>query len=134
MPWWRRRGKTPEPGQVIDQNGAPVLAKAAEAFPDLSQLGTYLAANGIRVVDPGIPLSNYAGTAAAMRVWETQPSVRKVVDYIARALATIPWHVYERVSDTDRRRVTDHPLALLLSSPAPAVPPRGCGTRSSWTG
>ncbi|MER7967777.1 phage portal protein [Streptomyces sp. NPDC096080] len=106
-------------GPVVDQDGVPVLAKAAETFGDLSQLGGYLAANGIRVVDPGVPLSNYADTAAAARVWETQPSVRKVVDYIARQLCTIPWHVYERVSDTDRRRVTDHPLALLLGQPAP---------------
>ncbi|WP_215456666.1 phage portal protein [Streptomyces sp. ATCC 21386] len=118
MRWWPRRKARPG-GQVIDQDGVPVLAKAAEQFGDLTQLGNYLAANGIRVVDPGVPLSNYADTAAAARVWETQPSVRKVVDYIARQLCTIPWHVYERVSDTDRRRVTDHPLAQLLAHPAP---------------
>ncbi|EYT84003.1 phage portal protein [Streptomyces sp. Tu 6176] len=118
MRWWPRR-KAPASGQVIDQDGVPVLAKAAESFGDLNQLGQYLAANGIRVVDPGVPLSQYADTAAAARVWETQPSVRKVVDYIARQLCTIPWHVYERVSDTDRRRVTDHPLAQLLGQPAP---------------
>lgn len=118
MRWWPRR-KTPAAGQVIAQDGTPVLAKAAEAFGDLNQLGAYLAANGIRVVDPGVPLSQYADTAAAARVWETQPSVRKVVDYIARQLCTIPWHVYERVSDTDRRRVTDHPLAELLAQPGP---------------
>lgn len=121
MPWWRR-SKGAASGQVIDQSGALVPIKS-EAFDDLAELGRYVAANGIRVVDPGIPLSTYAGTAAALNVWETQPSVRKVTDYIARALCTIPWHVYERVSDTDRRRVTDHPLAQLLASPAPAVTP-----------
>ncbi|MFD7319236.1 phage portal protein [Streptomyces sp. NPDC059883] len=120
MPWWRRsKGAS---GQVIDQSGALVPVKS-EAFDDLAELGRYVTQHGIRVVDPGVPLSNYAGTAAALNVWETQPSVRKVTDYIARALCTIPWHVYERVSDTDRRRVTDHPLALLLGSPAPHVPP-----------
>lgn len=118
MRWWPRR-KTPASGQVIDQDGVPVLAKAAESFGDLNQLGAHLLANGIRVVDPGVPLANYSDTAAAGLVWETQPSVRKVVDYIARQLCTIPWHVYERVSDTDRRRVTDHPLAQLLAQPAP---------------
>ncbi|MFH9692644.1 phage portal protein [Streptomyces globisporus] len=123
MAFWHRWTKQHPPGRVIDQDGVPVLAKAAEQFGDLTELGAYLTASGIRVVDPGVPLSNYAGSAAAMNVWETQPSVRKVVDYIARALSTIPWHVYERVSDTDRRRVTDHPLALLLANPAPAVPP-----------
>ncbi|MFJ6440255.1 phage portal protein [Streptomyces sp. NPDC091649] len=123
MAFWHRWTKHHPEGRVIDQDGVPVLAKAAEQFGDLAELGAHLAASGIRVVDPGVPLSNYTGTAAAMRVWETQPSVRKVVDYIARALCSIPWHVYERVSDTDRRRVTDHPLALLLANPAPAVTP-----------
>ncbi|MFJ7238226.1 phage portal protein [Streptomyces olivaceus] len=116
MRWWPRR-KAPASGQVVDQDGVPVLAKAAEQFSDLSQLGVHLAATGIRVVDPGVPLHAYADTVG--NVWETQPSVRKVVDYIARQLCTIPWHVYERVSDTDRRRVTDHPLAQLLAQPAP---------------
>jgi HK97 family phage portal protein len=45
--------------------------------------------------------------------------VRKVVDYKARALASIPLHVYRRVSDGDRQRVTDHPLAQLLAAPGP---------------
>lgn len=120
MPWWRRNKAAS--GQVIDQSGALVPIKS-EQFDDLAELGRYVTEHGIRVVDPGVPLSNYAGTAAALNVWETQPSVRKVTDYIARALCTIPWHVYERVSDTDRRRVTDHPLARLLANPAPSVPP-----------
>ncbi|MEU8704198.1 phage portal protein [Streptomyces sp. NPDC048565] len=121
MPWWRRN-KAAASGQVIDQSGALVPVKS-EQFDDLAELGRYVTEHGIRVVDPGVPLSNYAGTAAALNVWETQPSVRKVTDYIARALCTIPWQVYERVSDTDRRRVTDHPLARLLANPAPSVPP-----------
>lgn len=118
MRWWPRRSKSPR-GQVITPEGQPVKA---EAFEDLADLGAYVTANGLRVVDPGIPLSNYADTAAAYDVWRTQPSVRKTVDYIARAISTIPWHVYERVSDTDRRRVTDHPLAQLLAAPGPNVP------------
>lgn len=120
MPWWRRSKKAS--GQAIDQTGAVVPVKS-EQFDDLAELGRYVTEHGIRVVDPGVPLSTYVGTAAALNVWETQPSVRKVTDYIARALCTIPWHVYERVSDTDRRRVTDHPLAQLLANPAPSVTP-----------
>jgi HK97 family phage portal protein len=54
-------------------------------------------------------------------VWETQPSVRKVVDFIARALASTPLKVYRRASDTDRPRVTDHPLARVLNSPRDRV-------------
>ncbi|GAA1406244.1 hypothetical protein GCM10009639_53870 [Kitasatospora putterlickiae] len=120
MAFWRRRDKAIGRGDVITPEGLPV-AKAGEVFDDLAALGAYATAHGIRIVDPGVPLSNYTDTAAAADVWRTQPSVRKVVDYIARALATIPWHVYERVSDTDRRRVTDHPLARLLAAPGPSL-------------
>jgi HK97 family phage portal protein len=118
MAWWNRwkRGGS---GQVVDQDGRPVTAKADGTFADLEELSRYVTAAGIRIVDPGVPLGNWSGDTAAALVWETQPSVRKVVDYIARALATIPWNVYERVSDTERRRVTDHPLARLLGAPGP---------------
>jgi HK97 family phage portal protein len=120
--WWRRKGSLPR-GMVITPEGLPVTAKSVPVpsggvlatFEGLDKPWTY---NGTLIVpDPGVPLAAYGG-ATAYDVWRTQPSVRKVVDYIARALATIPWHVYERVSDTDRRRVTDHPLAQLLAAPA----------------
>lgn len=52
-------------------------------------------------------------------MWRSQPSVRKVVDFIARALASTPLKLYDRVSDVDRKRITDHPLAGLLSTPRP---------------
>ena len=56
-------------------------------------------------------------------VWASQPSVRKVVDFAARAVASTPLKVYRRVSDTDRQRVTDHPLARVLASPSPGMIP-----------
>ncbi|MFE1104137.1 phage portal protein [Nocardiopsis alba] len=88
-------------------------------FESLGRLGTHLAENGIEVVDPGLPLADLTALGPARDVWRSQPSVRKVVDFIARNVASIPLHVYERVSDQDRQRVTDHPLAQVLSSPAP---------------
>lgn len=126
MAWWRSKRSLPR-GAVITPDGLPVTAKAAPVrdgvlatFDGLDKPWTY---NGTLIVpDPGIPLGAYAGVSAG-DVWRTQPSVRKVVDYVARALATIPWHVYERVSDTDRRRVTDHPLAQLLDAPGPGRSP-----------
>jgi len=125
MAWWRRKGRGLPRGAVITPEGIPVTAKASPAgvlttFDGLDKPWTY--SGTLIVPDPGIPLGAYSG-ATAYDVWRTQPSVRKVVDYIARALCTIPWHVYERVSDTDRRRVTDHPLALLLSAPGPGRSP-----------
>lgn len=56
-------------------------------------------------------------------VWAEQPSVRKVVDFAARAIASTPLKVYRRVSDTDRQRVTDHPLARILAQPSNGMIP-----------
>ncbi|WP_204519787.1 phage portal protein [Actinomyces procaprae] len=52
-------------------------------------------------------------------IWRTQDAVRTVVDFLARSIASLSPHVFERVSDTDRVRVTDHSLARLLSAPNP---------------
>lgn len=77
---------------------------------------------GIPVADPGVPLPEL-NRARVEAIWRTQPNVRKVVDYCARNLASIPLHTFERVSDADRRRVTDHVLARTLSAPQPRVSP-----------
>lgn len=53
-------------------------------------------------------------------LYRTQPNVRTCVDFLARNVAQLGLHVYRRVSDTDRQRVRDHPLALLLKQPMPA--------------
>ncbi|SPT53792.1 phage portal protein, HK97 family [Actinomyces bovis] len=52
-------------------------------------------------------------------IWRTQGSVRTVVDFLARNIASLSPKVFERVSDTNRRRVTDHPLSELLARPNP---------------
>ena len=48
-------------------------------------------------------------------IWRAQGAVRTVVDFLARNIASLSPKLYERVSDTDRTRITDHPLADLLS-------------------
>ncbi|MEV2274043.1 phage portal protein [Nocardiopsis sp. NPDC049922] len=93
------------------------------SFESLGQLGDYVTTNGIEIVDPGLPLTDLTGDHGAHHVWRTQPSVRKVTDFIARQISTIPLHLYDRVSDTDRKRVTDHPLAAVLGAPAPRTAP-----------
>lgn len=52
-------------------------------------------------------------------IWKTQPHVRTVVGFLARNIAQIGLHAFERTSDTDRRRLTDHPLAQLIAKPNP---------------
>lgn len=77
--------------------------------------------------DPGVPLSDYLdGTSTvSLATLRDHPSVRRVVGFLARHVSTVPFHVYERVSDTDRKRVTDHPLAEVLSRPRPEMARRG---------
>ncbi len=52
-------------------------------------------------------------------LWRRQPSVRTCVSFLARNIAQLGLHVFERVGDTDRRRLTDHELAKLLTAPNP---------------
>lgn len=103
--------------------GTPV----SEARPNEAQIAqaphlpAYQGTGGVPVMDPGFPL-DWAWTGGGMRVnpaqvWRSQPSVRKVTGFIARNVAGVPLHVFDRVSDTDRRRVSDSPLSDLLKSP-----------------
>ncbi|PWG13899.1 phage portal protein [Streptomyces sp. V2] len=54
-------------------------------------------------------------------IWRTQPQVRTVISFLARNIAQIGIHTFRRVSDTDRERLTDHPLAQLLAEPLPRM-------------
>ncbi|TDT31108.1 phage portal protein [Naumannella halotolerans] len=78
---------------------------------------------GVAVADPGTPLLPALEMHAAEAFWASQPNLRKVVGYIARNVSTIPLHMYERVSDTDRRRVHDDPVAVALRSPQKRLSP-----------
>lgn len=54
-------------------------------------------------------------------LWRTQPYLRTVVSFIARNIAHLGLHTYVRVSDTDRQRSTDSPIAKLLKRPNPTT-------------
>ncbi|MEV5770091.1 phage portal protein [Streptomyces antimycoticus] len=54
-------------------------------------------------------------------IWRTQPQVRTVIGFIARNVAQLGIHVFRRISDTDRERLTGHPLAQLLAEPLPKL-------------
>jgi HK97 family phage portal protein len=69
-------------------------------------------------VSTSIRLTDSANLQYA-ELWKTQPQIRTVVGFLARNVAQLGLHLYRRVSDTDRERVTDHPLALLLDRPNP---------------
>lgn len=71
----------------------------------------------IHVVDPGVPIEDLV--LDPHDVWRTQPSVRKVVDFIARHLASTPLHVYAGSGSEERTRVREGRAAELLRRPAP---------------
>src|SRR5256885_5709385 len=52
-------------------------------------------------------------------MFRTQPQLRTVVTFFARNIAQLGVQTFTRVSDTDRRRVTSSPSALLLAHPNP---------------
>lgn len=92
MGWFRRRQDT--------------AVKAAEFHPDVIE--------SIRTL--GWFYCNTYGT-----MYRRQPAVRTVVDFLARNVAQLNAKVYERVSNTDRLEVYDHPLAELLRHPNPVT-------------
>jgi HK97 family phage portal protein len=65
-------------------------------------------------------LRKVTGMAPA-QLWETQHNVRTVVDFLARNIGQLGLPTYQRVSDTDRQRLTDSPVAKLLANPNPAM-------------
>lgn len=57
-------------------------------------------------------------------MWKTQPALRTVIEFRARNIAQLGLDVFERTSDTDRKKVRDHPLSTMLNDPWPG---------SGWT-
>ena len=51
------------------------------------------------------------------QLYREQPYLRMVVSFVARNVAQLGLHTYQRVSDTDRKRVRDGVVADLLSRP-----------------
>lgn len=54
-------------------------------------------------------------------LWRAQPELRTVVDFLARNIAQLGLHVFRRVTDVDRERLADHPLAGLIGKPNPST-------------
>jgi HK97 family phage portal protein len=65
-------------------------------------------------------LSAYSASTYAT-IYATQPNVRICVDFLARNIAQLGYHIFRRVSDTDRVRLTDHELAQWLAKPNPTT-------------
>jgi HK97 family phage portal protein len=94
------------PPSLRQQNARPDGAKAAQFTPDVIQA----------VLEGGGWWGNSYGA-----MYRKQPAVRSIVDFLARNIAQLNAKVYERVSNTDRLEVPDHPLAVLLQNPNPVT-------------
>lgn len=75
------------------------------------QKPTYQAPSSLRLSDD---LSEDYAT-----LYRKQPSVRTVVDFLARNIAQLSLHTFQRVDDSDRKRIHDHPFAVLMREPNP---------------
>ncbi|MFF9043340.1 phage portal protein [Streptomyces parvulus] len=80
-----------------------------------------LATTGAGVLPAYAPATFRAQPWEYETIWRTQPQVRTVIGFIARNIAQLGIHVFRRISDTDRERLRDHPLAQLLDSPLPGM-------------
>jgi HK97 family phage portal protein len=64
------------------------------------------------------PYYGLGGNAVAFgQIYAIQPNIRTCVDFLARGIADCGLHWYRRVSDTDRVRLTDFPIAQWLNHP-----------------
>ncbi|UVF61129.1 portal protein [Arthrobacter phage Aoka] len=70
---------------------------------------SFIGAGSIKITD------DYSADYAAL--WRAHGSVRTVVDFLGRNIASLGLHVFERAGDADRKRRTDHPLAQLMAAP-----------------
>jgi HK97 family phage portal protein len=68
---------------------------------------------------PSGGLTLYGDYRSYAELYRTQPNVRTCVDFLARNIAQLGLRVYRRLSDTDRERLNDHPLAQLIRRPNP---------------
>lgn len=118
---WLRRLLT---GEAENAKAIPfdTYDPAQRVLPDPYEPFTGFYSGSIPVADPGVPLARLQ-KASVDTIWRSQPNVRKVVDFVARNVASIPLHTFERVSDTDRRRLTEHPLADVIAHPQPRIAP-----------
>ena len=75
--------------------------------PNVTYVGN--AGEALDMLHNGITNSTVAG------LWNTQPHLRTVVSFLARNIAQLGLHSFERVDETDRRRDRTSPLAKALS-------------------
>jgi HK97 family phage portal protein len=69
----------------------------------------------------GGSLNLYGSSQTYQAIYRSQPNVRTVIDFLARNVAQLGLHIFRRVSDTDRERLSTHELAGWLYHPNPGT-------------
>jgi HK97 family phage portal protein len=67
------------------------------------------------------PTAGTGSYATYANIYANQPAVRTVIDFLARNIAQLGLHVFRRVSDTDRIRLSGHELVDWIEHPNPAT-------------
>ncbi|MBM4517424.1 phage portal protein [Rhodococcus hoagii] len=70
---------------------------------------------------PGVPRLQLSDSLSMTykEIWKKQPAVRTAVSFLGRNIAQLGLHAFRRVGDTERERLTDHALPLLIGKPNP---------------
>jgi HK97 family phage portal protein len=85
----------------------------------VASAGSVRSLSRARIVTPNRIQLTSTYSADYAELWRTQESVRMVVSFLARNIAQLGLHMYERVGDSDRQRLQDHPLARMMRQPNP---------------
>lgn len=90
-------------------------------------------ASGLIAIDKGevnyntvnLALYNQASSTYE-ELYRTQPELRSVIDFLARNIAQLPLHAYNKVTDLERQKISNTPLTQTLDRPDLT------STRSKW--
>lgn len=74
-------------------------------------------AGAVRFTDYRGLFEDYVQGLSPEDMFRTQPHLRTVISFLARNIAQLGVHTFERVSDTDRRRSKDNAVAETLKAP-----------------
>ena len=98
--------------------GLVTIGRIGSGYPQLTTQGLPWSSP-----DPGIRLLDYSvePTRDPLKIWKSQPELRKVVDFAARQFASVSWHLYQRKGDNDRVRMSNSRAERIFADPSPGV-------------
>lgn len=103
---------------IFRRNSIVVQAKSVGAFAPQGMNSIELPPGQTTVTDEMVrALAHSIKGMGPRRLWETQHSVRMVVDFLSRNIGQLGLQSFKRSDDGGRERLRDSPLTRLLSAP-----------------